>query len=170
LCPTEIGITPEISYSFYRQGLIPLETYPDYKRSYAFISTAGSLHKPLEFDDPDTTANNVLSSWSYFLLGSCRFAQYLYCIARDHVGSYRNLSDMQNHLQTWLQQYVCDDPANATDEELARQPLYEAKIVIEEVEHISTYYVAKFFVHPIYQLRRGLTSSMRLLLRLPAVK
>ena len=134
-----------------------------------FFIGVQSLRQLREYPNPDDTANYALSGRLPYLLSACRFAQYLQCIVRDHIAAYRDRHHMQNHLQMWLQQYVCGDLTDDTDENLAQQPLAEARIVVEEIEHTSTYYVAKFFVRPVYQLG-GLTSSMRLLLRLPSAK
>jgi type VI secretion system protein ImpC len=133
-----------------------------------FFIGVRSLRQMREYPNPDDTANYALSGWLPYLLPACRFAQYLQCIVRDHIVAYRNRLDMQNQLNMWLQQYVCGDLADDTDENLARQPLAEARIVVEEIEGNSMHYIAKFIVRSIHQIY--LTVPIKLELQLPAAK
>ncbi|HND55811.1 MAG TPA: type VI secretion system contractile sheath large subunit, partial [Pirellulaceae bacterium] len=59
------------------------------------------------------------------------------------------------------------NPAMASQEDMARRPLSEAKVVIEEDESNPGYYRSRFYLKPHYQLE-GLTVSLRLTSRLPA--
>jgi type VI secretion system protein ImpC len=134
----------------------------------AFIG-AQSLHKPAEYDDADATANANLAARLPYLFATCRFAHYLKCIVRDKVGSYKSRDDMQEWLQTWVNQYVDRNSETSPEEVKARQPLAAAEVVVEEIEGNPGYYSSKFFLRPHYQLE-GLSVSLRLVSKLPTEK
>jgi type VI secretion system protein ImpC len=166
-CYTEIAINERRECEIAnRMGLIsPIQNQNSDK---CFFVGVQSLRQMREYADPNDTANYALSGRLPYLLVACRFAQYLQCIVRDHIDAYRDRRHMQNHLQTWLQQYVCGDLTDDTDEKLARRPLAEARIVVEEIEGNSMHYIAKFIVRPIHQIY--LTAPIKLELQLPTVK
>jgi type VI secretion system protein ImpC len=130
---------------------------------------AQSLQKPQEYTDPDATANANLAARLPYLFATCRFAHYLKCMVRDQIGTFKERSDMEKYLNTWISQYIEPDPARATDEAKARRPLAAAEIKVEEVEGNPGYYTSKFFLRPHYQLE-GLTVSLRLVSKLPSAK
>jgi type VI secretion system protein ImpC len=127
------------------------------------------LNKPVEYEDPDATANANLAARLPYLFACSRFAHYLKCIARDKVGSFKEKDDMQRWLQDWILQYVDGDPENSSELTKARRPLAAAEVVVEEVEGNPGYYTSKFFLRPHYQLE-GLTVSLRLVSKLPSAK
>ncbi len=131
----------------------------------AFIG-AQSLQKPVEYDDPDATANAQLAARLPYLFATCRFAHYLKCMVRDKVGSYSDRTSLQTWLNDWIQRYVEPNPSGATQDDMARRPLAEAGVVVEEDPSNPGYYRSKFFLKPHYQLE-GLTVSLRLTSRLP---
>lgn len=164
-CPTEIGITDRRQHELHDIGFMALlhKKNTDFA---AFIS-APSMHKPLEYDDPDATTNAILSARLPYLFAACRFAHYLKCIARDKIGSFRSREDMERFLNRWMMDYVTAS-ISLSDDEKARHPLAEARIAVEEVEGNSGYYTLQLYLRPHYQLE-GLTASLRLVSRLPSV-
>ena len=72
-------------------------------------------------------------------------------------------------MNSWIKQYVDGDPANSSENTMARKPLAGAEVVVEEVEGNPGYYNSKFFLRPHYQLE-GLTVSLRLVSKLPSAK
>ena len=166
-CPTEIAIDDRREAELAKNGFMPLL----HKKNSDFAAFIGaqSLHKPSEYDDPDATANANLGARLPYLFATCRFAHYLKCIVRDKIGSFKERADMETWLNNWIGQYVLQNPATATDEEKARQPLAGAEVVVEEVEGNPGYYTSKFFLRPHYQLE-GLTVSLRLVSKLPSTK
>ena len=134
----------------------------------AFIG-AQSLHKPAEYDDPDATANANLGARLPYLFATCRFAHYLKCIVRDKLGSFKERDDMQNWLQTWINEYVDFNADISSEEVKAQKPLAAAEVVVEEIEGNPGYYSSKFFLRPHYQLE-GLSVSLRLVSKLPSEK
>jgi type VI secretion system protein ImpC len=166
-CPTEIAISDRREAELAANGFMPL-IHRKNSDVAAFIG-AQSLQKPTEYDDPDATANANLAARLPYLFATCRFAHYLKCMVRDKVGSFKERSDMQKWLNTWIDQYVLGDPDSASEEAKAMRPLAAAEVVVEEVEGNPGYYSSKFFLRPHYQLE-GLTVSLRLVSKLPSAK
>jgi len=166
-CPTEIAITDRREAELAQNGMMPLSHWKN--TDYAVFVGAQSLQKPAEYDDPDATANANLSARLPYLFSTCRFAHYLKCIVRDKIGSFKERSDMEKWLNSWIMKYVEPDPANATEEAKARRPLAAAEVVVSEVEGNPGYYTSKFFLRPHYQLE-GMTVSLRLVSKLPSAK
>jgi type VI secretion system protein ImpC len=166
-CPTEIAISDRREGELAKNGFMPLI----HKKNADFAAFIGaqSLQKPIEYEDPDATANANLSARLPYLFATCRFAHYLKCIVRDKIGSFKEREDMQQWLSKWIMQYVDGDPKHSTEETKSRKPLAAAEVQIEEVEGNPGYYTSKFFLRPHYQLE-GLTVSLRLVSKLPSVK
>mgnify|MGYP006144632475 FL=1 len=166
-CPTEIAISDRRESELANNGMMPL-IHRKNSDLAAFIG-AQSLHKPAEYDDADASANAQLAARLPYLFATCRFAHYLKCIVRDKVGSYKSRDDMQEWLQTWINQYVDFNSETSPESVKAQKPLAAAEVVIEEVEGNPGYYSSKFFLRPHYQLE-GLSVSLRLTSKLPSEK
>ncbi|MEI7461247.1 MAG: type VI secretion system contractile sheath large subunit [Pirellula sp.] len=164
-CPTEIAISDRREAELAKNGMMPLI----HKKNSDFAAFIGaqSLQKPIEYDDPDASANANLSARLPYLFATCRFAHYLKCMVRDKIGSYQDKGSLEGWLQGWITRYVEPNPSAASQEDKARRPLAEAKVVIEEDPSNPGYYKSKFFLKPHYQLE-GLTVSLRLTSRLPS--
>jgi len=164
-CPTEIAIADRREAELAKSGFMPLI----HKKNSDFAAFIGaqSLQKPAEYDNPDATANANLSARLPYLFATCRFAHYLKCMVRDKVGSTQTKETLANWLQSWINQYVEQNVAGASQDDLARRPLSEALVVVEEDPSNPGYYASKFFLKPHYQLE-GLTVSLRLTSKLPA--
>ena len=166
-CPTEIAISDRREAELADCGLMPL-IHRKNTDVAAFIG-AQSLQKPVEYEDPDATANARLAARLPYLFASCRFAHYLKCMVRDKVGSFAERADMERFLGKWIQQYVLGDPARASDELKAEKPLAGAEVVVTEIEGNPGYYAAKFSLRPHYQLE-GVNVSLSLVSKLPSGK
>ena len=166
-CPTEIAISDRREAELAKNGFMPLV----HKKNSDFAAFIGaqSLQKPFEYDDPDATANANLSARLQYMFAVCRFGQYLKCIGRDKVGSFKERTDMEKWLNNWIMNYVDGDPANSSETVKAQKPLAAAEVVVEEVPGNPGYYNSKFFLRPHYQLE-GLTVSLRLVSKLPSQK
>jgi type VI secretion system protein ImpC len=166
-CPTEIAIGDRREAELAKNGFMPL-IHRKNSDVAAFIG-AQSLNKPVEYDDPDATANANLAARLPYMFACCRFAHYLKCIVRDKIGSFKERAAMEKWLSNWILNYVDGDPANSSEETKARKPLAAAEVVVEEVEGNPGYYNSKFYLRPHYQLE-GLTVSLRLVSKLPSAK
>jgi type VI secretion system protein ImpC len=163
-CPTEIAIADRRESELAKAGFMPLI----HKKNSDFAAFIGaqSLQKPQEYDDPNATANANLAARLPYLFATCRFAHYLKCMVRDKIGSFQDQASLQAWLQNWINRYVEPNPAVASQDDKARRPLAEAKVVVEEDPSNPGYYKSKFFLRPHYQLE-GLTVSLRLVSKLP---
>lgn len=166
-CPTEIAIGDRREYELAHNGFLPLTHRKN--SDFAVFISAQSLQRPVEFDDPDATANANLAARLPYLFAACRFAQYLKCIVRDKIGSFKERQDMQRWLQQWIAQYIDGDPQNSSEEIKARRPLASAEVVLQDVAGNPGYYTSTFYLRPHYQLE-GLTQSLQLVSRIPSAK
>jgi type VI secretion system protein ImpC len=166
-CPTEIAISDRREAELAKNGFMPLVHRKN--SDFAAFIGAQSLLQPVEYHDPDATANARLSGRLPYLFACCRFAHYLKCIVRDKIGSFQERADMERWLNDWIMHYVDGDPLNSSQETKARKPLAAANVVVEEIEDNPGYYASKFFLRPHYQLE-GLTVSLRLVSKLPSAK
>jgi type VI secretion system protein ImpC len=166
-CPTEIAISDRREGELAQCGLMPLIHRKN--TDVASFIGAQSLQKPREFTDPDATANSRLAARLPYLFASCRFAQYLKCMVRDKVGSFKERADMERYLSDWIKGYVLGNPENAGDTLKAQKPLAGADVKVEEIEGSPGYYRARFFLRPHYQLE-GVNVTLSLVSRLPSQK
>jgi type VI secretion system protein ImpC len=166
-CPTEIAITDRREAELAKNGFMPLL----HKKNSDFAAFIGaqSLQKPIEYEDPDATANANLSARLPYLFATCRFGHYLKAMVRDKIGSFKEREDMERYLHNWIQRYVDGDPAHSSETTKAKKPLAAAEVTVAEVEGNPGYYTAVFHMRPHYQLE-GLTVSLRLVSKLPSVK
>jgi len=165
--PTEIAISDRREQELAKNGFMPL-IHKKNTDVAAFLS-AQSLQRPAEYDDVDASANAQLSARLPYLFAACRFAHYLKAIVRDKVGSFKERSDMERWLQSWIMNYVDGDPENSSEAIKAQRPLAAAEVTVAEVEGQPGYYEANFYLRPHYQLE-GLKASLRLVSKLPSEK
>jgi len=166
-CPTEIAISDRREAELAKNGFMPL-LHRKNSDIAAFIA-AQSLQKPLEYYDPDASANANLAARLPYMFACNRFAHYLKSIVRDKIGSFKERADMERYLNAWIMNYVDGDPRNSSQETKARKPLAAAEVTVEEVEGNPGYYTSKMFLRPHYHLE-GLTVSLRLVCKLPSIK
>jgi type VI secretion system protein ImpC len=165
-CPTEIAIGDRREAELAKNGFIPLSHWKN--TDYAVFMGAQSLQKPAVYDDVDATANANLSARLMYMFAVCRFAHYLKTMVRDKIGSFKERTDMEHWLNSWIAKYVTTDP-NAGDEIKAEYPLAAAEVKVQEVPGNPGYYAAQFYLRPHYQLE-GMVASLRLVSKLPSVK
>ena len=149
-CPTEIAISDRREAELAKNGFMPLVHRKN--SDFAAFIGAQSLQKPLEYDDPDATANANLAARLPYLFACCRFAHYLKCIVRDKIGSFKERDDMQRWLHELDHELRRRRPGATPRRPKAQKPLRAAEVEVEEVEGNPGYYTAKFFLRPHYQL------------------
>jgi type VI secretion system protein ImpC len=164
-CPTEIAISDRREAELANCGLMPL-IHRKNTDNAAFIG-AQSLQRPVEYNDPDATANARLAARLPYLFATCRFAHYLKCMVRDKIGSFKERRDMERYLSDWIKGYVIANPENAGETSRAEKPLAGAEVKVDEIEGNPGYYSARFFLRPHYQLE-GVNVTLSLVSRLPS--
>ena len=164
-CPTEIAISDRREKELADLGFMPLIHQKN--SDFAAFIGAQSLQEPTEYDDPVATSNAQLAARLPYLFASCRFAHYLKCIVRDHIGTAKTRQATEEWLKDWIMQYVDGNPDTSSEEVKARKPLAEANVTVEEDPENPGYYSSVFHLKPHYQLE-GLKVSLRLVSKLPS--
>jgi type VI secretion system protein ImpC len=162
-CPTEIGITDRREFELSKLGFLPLCHFKG--EDYAVFFGGQSSNKPLKYEDPDITSNAAISARTPYIFASSRIAHYLKVIARDKIGSFMELSDVEFWLNNWIVQYVNSNPASGQALK-ARFPLAAAKITVTEVPGKPGSFKAIAHLKPWLQLEE-LTASLRLVAKIP---
>jgi type VI secretion system protein ImpC len=162
-CPTEIAIPDRRENEFSKLGFIPLCYYKNTDRA-AFIGTQ-SCQKPKVYLDDAANANANLSAQLQYIFAVSRFAHYLKAMMRDKLGSFMSREQCEKFLNDWISHYVLLDDF-APQEQKAKYPLREARIVVTEVAGKPGAYTAIAHLRPHFQLDE-LTVSLRLVAKLP---
>ena len=76
-----------------------------------------------------------------------RLAHYIKVLQRENIGSWKNRSELEDELNTWLKQYVSDQD-NPSAEVRSRRPLRKAQITVEDVEGEPGWYSVQMNVQP----------------------
>src|SRR5678815_2419171 len=99
-CPTEVAIPDRREAELSKLGMLALTHWKN--TDYAAFIGGQSLQKPQEFENPQATANSMLSARLPYLFATCRFAHYLKCMVRDKLGSFKERADMERWLNNWI--------------------------------------------------------------------
>jgi type VI secretion system protein ImpC len=162
-CPTEVGITDRREAELSKLGFLSLCHYKG--EDYSVFFGAQSTHKPQKYDDPDISANAEIAARTPYVFATSRIAHYLKVIARDKIGSFLELTDVEEFLNKWIINYVNSNPASGQALK-ARYPLAAAKISVSEVPGKPGSYHAIAYLRPWLQLEE-LTTSLRLVAKIP---
>lgn len=162
-CPTEVGITDRREAELSKLGFLPLCHYKN--TDYAVFFGAQTTQKPKKYDRPEATANAEISARLPYMMATSRIAHYLKVIARDKIGSFMEVEDVQAWLDRWIANYVSADP-KPSQETKARYPLREAKIEVKEIPGKPGSYNAVAWLRPWLQMEE-LTTSLRMVARIP---
>src|SRR5262249_17511078 len=93
-CPTEIGLTHPPEAELSKPGFLPLCHYKN--TDYAVFFGAQTAQKPKKYDRPEATANAAISARLPYMMATSRFAHYLKVIARDKIGSFMEVENVQD--------------------------------------------------------------------------
>ena len=165
-CPTEIGITDRREAELSQLGFLPLCHYKN--TDYAVFFGAESTQKAKQYDTASATANAAISARLPYIMATSRFAHYLKIMARDKIGSFMEVSDVETWLNRWISQYVNGNP-NAKQALKAKYPLAQARVVVNEIAGKPGSYNAVAWLQPWLQME-ALSSSMRLVAKIPDIK
>lgn len=133
----EVRITSRRENELAKAGFIALLHHE--ATACAVNDGACSLYKACDYDDPDAClASRVFSSLRYTFIDSL-FARYVKCIARDKMGRFKTVDDLERYLNQWISQYESHTPQPDSEEASARRPLSAAQIYIrKESEAVHT--------------------------------
>lgn len=162
-CPTEVGITDRREAELGNLGFLPLCHYKN--EDFSVFFGAQSTNMPTQYDDNDATANSEIAARIPYILATSRIAHYLKVIARDKIGSFMEVSDVERWLNNWILNYINSNPDSGQALK-ARFPLAAAKISVEEIPGRPGAYNAIAWLRPWLQLEE-LTTSLRLVAKIP---
>ncbi|GAA6145078.1 type VI secretion system contractile sheath large subunit [Thalassolituus maritimus] len=134
---TSVTITDQFERELSDHGMIAL--CHCFQTPFAVFNNCPSLQIPKSYSKKSATANARISSMLQQILCGSRVAQYIKVIVRDKVGSYTTAESCERFLQNWLDQYTTgrDD---LSWEMMARYPLREARVVVDEDPAKPGYY------------------------------
>ncbi len=147
--PTEILISDRREYELAEQGFIAL-TMRKGADNAAFFS-ANSCQKPKFFgisaEGKTAELNYRLATQLPYMFVISRLAHYIKVLQREQIGSWKERTDLERELNTWIRQYVADQE-NPSSDTRSRRPLREARIVVEDVEGDPGWYRVTMSVRP----------------------
>jgi type VI secretion system protein ImpC len=147
--PTEVLISERREYELAEEGFIGL-TMRKGSDNAAFFS-ANSVQKPKFFgiskEGKEAELNYKLGLQLPYMFVVNRLAHYLKVIQRENIGTWKERSDLERELNTWITQYVVnmDNPA---PEVRSRRPLRAAEVTVEDVEGEPGWYRVGLKVRP----------------------
>ncbi|MDD2274133.1 MAG: type VI secretion system contractile sheath large subunit [Desulfuromonadaceae bacterium] len=147
--PTEVLITERREFELAEEGFIAL-TMRKGSDNAAFFS-ANSVQKPKYFgispEGKEAELNYKLGLQLPYMFIISRLAHYLKVIQREHIGTWKERSDLEQELNTWIRQYV-SDMDNPMPGVRSRRPLRQAQVTVEEVPGEAGWYRVGLKVRP----------------------
>ena len=147
--PTEVQLTERREYELSEEGFIGLTFRKDSNNACFF--SANSVQKAKYFgqspEGREAETNYRLGTQLPYMFIMNRLAHYLKVLQREQIGSWKERTDLERELNTWIGQYVADmdDPAPGVR---SRRPLRKASIEVKEVEGQPGWYRCDLKVRP----------------------
>lgn len=147
--PTEVLVSDRRSAELVEFGFLPL-TVHKHDETVAFYSSR-SIQKMKQFGDSppgkEAALNHRLGGELTYLMIINRFSHYIKVMQREHIGSWKNRTEVERELNDWLRQFV-SDMDNPTTAVRARRPLRRARLRIEELEGKGDWYFINLSITP----------------------
>ena len=147
--PTQVLLSERKEYELAEEGFIGL-TMRKGSDNAAFFS-ANSAQKAKTFaNTPEGKAaetNYKLGMQLPYMFVVNRLAHYIKVIQRENIGSWKQRSDLETELNTWIRQYVADQEG-ASPGVRSRRPLRKAEIKVSDVEGDPGWYSVSMKVMP----------------------
>lgn len=147
--PTEIMISERRGTELGDEGFISLEMRKGSDNACFF--SANSCQAPKTFgqspEGKDAETNYRLGTQLPYMFIVSRLAHYIKVIQRENIGTWKEKSDLNRELNTWLGQYVADMD-NAAPAVRSRRPLRRAEVTVEDVEGNPGWYRVDLKVRP----------------------
>ena len=167
-CPTETILAEDQEYELSKLGFAALANKKNTAEAVFF--NVHSAQKPKEYIDNEANINAQLAAQLPYLFAACRFSHYLKKMVLNWVGSYQTKEKLEKTLRTWIAQFVLlKDPSDATDTEMAKQPLSGADIQVVENPREPGVFQAVGRIRPHFQMDR-VDFSLRLVANVPKKK
>ncbi|MEM8985873.1 MAG: type VI secretion system contractile sheath large subunit [Pseudomonadota bacterium] len=147
--PTEVLVSDRREFELAEEGFIGL-TMRKGSDNAAFFS-ANSAQKPKNFgqgkDGKEAETNFKLGMQLPYLFIINRLAHYVKVLQREQIGSWKERTDLERELNTWIKQFVADQD-NPSAEVRGRRPLRQAAIEVSDVEGDPGWYRVSMSVRP----------------------
>jgi type VI secretion system protein ImpC len=147
--PTEVLISDRREFELAEEGFISLAMRKGSDNACFF--SANSVQKPKYFgtsaEGKDAELNYKLGTQLPYMFVANRLAHYLKVIQRENIGSWKERTDLDRELNSWIRQYIADQD-NPSAETRSRRPLRQAQITVEDVEGEPGWYRVGMKVRP----------------------
>jgi type VI secretion system protein ImpC len=147
--PTEVLVSDRREFELSEQGFIPL-TMRKGSNNAAFFA-ANSTQMPKIFantpEGKDAELNYKLGTQLPYLFAITRMSHYIKILQREHIGSWRERSDLERELNKWIKQYIADQE-NPSAEIRSERPFKSAQILVEDVAGEPGWYRVKMSLRP----------------------
>ena len=147
--PTEILLSERREFELAEEGFIPLAMRKGSDNACFF--SANSCQKPKFFgqskEGKTAETNYKLGTQLPYMFIVNRLAHYLKVLQREQLGSWKERTDLERELNTWIRQYVSDqDVVDSITR--GRRPLRQAEIIVSDVEGDPGWYRVEMKVRP----------------------
>jgi type VI secretion system protein ImpD len=151
--PLEVELTDRKQKVLEELGFVALSPC-GYTKSVAFLG-AQSLNVPPVADTAERR-NARLSSMLQYVLCVSRFAHYVKVIARDRVGAFTTVAQLERLLGDWLRGYMIGNP-DASTELKTRYPLSGGSVEVTELPGKPGSMACIMHIQPHFQFDRVVT-------------
>lgn len=147
--PTQVLISDRQNREISSQGFIPLSIHKG-SNIAAFFASNSVIEKKAFANDAkgkEASLSHYLGAQLQYLFITCRIAHYLKMMQREHMGAWKNKSDIERELNDWIRQYV-SDMDNPTSTIRAKRPLRRARIMVDDVKSQQDWYLIEILLTP----------------------
>ncbi|MDX1811648.1 MAG: type VI secretion system contractile sheath large subunit, partial [Gammaproteobacteria bacterium] len=163
---TDVLVTDLSEKTLSELGFIPLCHSKD--TEYAVFYSNQSVQGATSYSDEAAEINAKISGMLQYIMCVSRFAHYIKVIGREKIGSFFSASECEDYLYKWLLSYSTAS-TSGTEEHLAKYPLSEAKVEVNEIIGKPGAYSCTIHLKPHMQLDE-MVSAVKLVTELSEVK
>jgi type VI secretion system protein ImpC len=162
--PSEALISETRELEFANLGFIPLSYYKN--SDYACFFSANSAQRPQLYNTKEATANSRINTRLPYIFLASRIGHYLKVLQRENIGAAKDKNVLSRELNEWLRTLVTEMDGSNPDV-IARYPLREGSVIVEEMEDNLGYYRMSLMVKPHFQIE-GIDVKLSLVGKMPA--
>ncbi|WP_457745780.1 type VI secretion system contractile sheath large subunit [Sulfurimonas sp.] len=147
--PTEVLVSDRREFELSEQGFIPLTMRKGSNNAAFFAANSAQLPKIFAntAEGKDAELNYKLGTQLPYLFAITRMSHYIKVLQREHIGSWRERSDLERELNKWIKQYIADQE-NPSAEIRSQRPFKSAQILVEDVAGEPGWYRVKMSLRP----------------------
>ncbi len=147
--PTEVMLSERREFELAEEGFIGL-TMRKGSDNAAFFS-GNSVQKPKNFGNTEegkaAELNYKLGTQLPYNFVVSRLAHYMKVIQRENIGTWKERSELEDELNSWIRQYVSDQEKPGPGVR-SRRPLRKAEITVSDVEGEPGWYQCSLKLQP----------------------